>query len=475
MQDCLLKNRPTDSIALIPVLAHEFNTWLQARDEALRRWVLTSDFGAKPGSHCLIPDRAGSLEAVLVGIESAEDMWACAALPGKLPPGTYAIEGDWSPAELEGFSLGWGLGAYQFTRYKDAKRSPARLAMDSVCDVAGVKNQVQAIALARDLINTPAEDMMPEHLAAVMTALADEFGARFGQVVGEELLQQNYPLIYTVGRASEHPPRLLELVWGDETYSKVTLVGKGVCFDSGGLDLKPANAMRSMKKDMGGAAHVVGLARMIMGAQLPLRLRVLVPAVENAVAGNAYRPGDVLRSRQGLTIEIDNTDAEGRLILADALSEGGADKPDLMIDFATLTGAARVALGTEIPALFSNADDVATGLLDASRSVADPLWRLPLHKPYRALLDSNIADMLNCATVPFGGALTAALFLQEFVPAELEWVHLDMMAWNTKTRPGRPEGGEAMGMRAVFHYLQRRFGSWWAQGTGDAKHEPIEL
>jgi leucyl aminopeptidase len=298
---------------------------------------------------------------------------------------------------------------------------------------------------------------MPEHLAEAMQALGQEFGATVEQIVGEELLTRNFPLIHAVGRASSHSPRLLDLRWGDPTHPKVTLVGKGVCFDSGGLDLKPSGAMRLMKKDMGGAATALGLARLIMSSGLRVRLRVLVAAVENAVAGNAFRPGDVLRSRQGLTIEIHNTDAEGRLILCDALAEAGTKRPDVMLDFATLTGAARVALGTEVPALFCNDDGLASGLLAAAEREQDPLWRLPLHSPYRDLLDSKIADIANVSESSYAGAITAALFLKEFVPAGIPWAHFDLMAWNLKTQPGRPEGGEAMGLRAVFAWLEQRY------------------
>jgi leucyl aminopeptidase len=299
---------------------------------------------------------------------------------------------------------------------------------------------------------------MPEHLADTMIVLGKEFGARVEQVVGDALLEQNFPAIHAVGRASVHAPRLLDLRWGEEGNPRLTLVGKGVCFDSGGLDLKSANGMRLMKKDMGGAAHALGLARLIMSTGLPVRLRVLVAAVENAVAGNALRPGDVIRSRKGLTIEIDNTDAEGRLILCDALAEGAIEQPELLIDFATLTGAARVALGTEVPALFSNSDELAAGLLAAAEAQQDPLWRLPLYNPYREMLDSKIADIANAANAPYAGAITAALFLREFVPEETAWAHVDVMAWNTRSRPARPEGGEAMGIRAVSHYLRQRFG-----------------
>ncbi len=300
---------------------------------------------------------------------------------------------------------------------------------------------------------------MPEQLADAIVTVAQTFGATVTQIVGDDLLAQNYPTVHTVGRASENAPRLIDLRWGDSTHPKVTLVGKGVCFDSGGLDLKPASGMRMMKKDMGGAAHALGVARLVMQAELPVSLRLLVPAVENAVSGQSFRPGDVITSRKGITIEIDNTDAEGRLILCDALAEGRTEAPEVMIDFATLTGAARVALGTELPAMFSNSDTMANGLLSAAEHAQDPVWRLPLHKPYRAMLDSKVADIANAASVPFGGAITAALFLQEFVEDGTDWAHFDIMAWNRTTQPGRPEGGEAMGMRAVFAYLQQRFGA----------------
>ena len=319
-----------------------------------------------------------------------------------------------------------------------------------------VRGQVAGIYRVRDLVNTPAEDMMPEHLSDAVKTMAGEFNAKVAEIVGDALLKKNFPAIHAVGRAASHAPRLIDLRWGKSNHPKLTLVGKGVCFDSGGLDLKPASGMRLMKKDMGGAAHAIGLAHMIMSAGLPVRLRMLVPAVENAVSGNAYRPGDVVTSRKGLSIEIDNTDAEGRVILCDALTEAAAETPDLVIDFATLTGAARVALGTDLPAMFCNHDQVAQGLADSAASVHDPVWRLPLYRPYRELIDSPIADIVNSGG-PYGGAITAALFLQDFVPAATPWVHFDLMAWNLRSRPGRPEGGEAMGLRAILDYLRVRY------------------
>ncbi len=300
---------------------------------------------------------------------------------------------------------------------------------------------------------------MPGQLADAIMAVAREFGATVTQIVGDDLLTQNYPTVHTVGRASRNALRLIDLRWGNSNHPKVTLVGKGVCFDSGGLDIKPASGMRMMKKDMGGAAHALGVARMVMQSDLPVSLRLLVPAVENAVSGHSFRPGDVITSRKGITIEVDNTDAEGRLILCDALAEGRSEAPEVMIDFATLTGAARVALGTDLPAMFTNSDAMANGLLSAAEAAQDPVWRMPLHRPYRTMLDSKVADIANAASVPFGGAITAALFLQEFVEEGTDWAHFDIMAWNRSTQPGRPEGGEAMGMRAVYAYLQKRFGA----------------
>jgi leucyl aminopeptidase len=458
MQDCLLDHRPEQAIPLRLVVENNFSPWLEEQPESLRRWVISAGFKAKAGSLCLVPNREAGLTAALLGVTALDDLWACGDLAKTLPEGNYYLDGDYPPAVKERLTLGWALGSYQFARYKKVQPVTAKLVVDPDCDRQHLENQIEAIRLVRDLINTPAEDMMPEHLADVVEILGKEFGAQVDQIVGNQLLAQNFPAIHAVGRASTHLPRLLDLRWGEETFPKVTLVGKGVCFDSGGLDLKPSNNMRLMKKDMGGAAHVMGLARLIMGANLPVRLRLLIAAVENAVAGNAFRPGDILRTRKGLTVEIENTDAEGRLILCDALAEAGNEKPELLIDFATLTGAARVALGTDVPALFSEVEELAAGLLAACEHERDPLWRLPLHQPYREMLESKIADLANASKEPFAGAITAALFLREFIPPETAWAHFDIMAWNIRTRPGRPEGGEAMGIRAVFHYLRQRFG-----------------
>jgi leucyl aminopeptidase len=459
MPDCFLDTKPVDSTPIMPVLEKDFRAWLDQQELARARWLTNTGFTAKPGSLGMIPGTDSTLAAVVVGLAAADTPWAFADLPPKLPAGSYHLVTDWDPAMLERVTLGWGLGAYRFTRYKADDSIGAKLVIDPACDAALIKNQVEATYLVRDLINKPADDMMPEHLAEAITDVAREFGAMVTQIVGDDLLVHNYAAIHRVGRASAHAPRLIDMHWGEANHPKLTLAGKGVCFDSGGLDLKSASGMRLMKKDMGGAAHVLGLARMIMQAALPVRLRVLVSAVENAVSGDALRPGDIITSRKGMTIEVENTDAEGRLILCDALAEGSAERPDLLIDFATLTGAARVALGTELPALFTNADEVATGLLAGAAHTGDPMWRLPLHAPYREMLNSTIADIANSANAPFAGAITAALFLQEFIDDGVDWAHFDIMAWNRSSKPGRPEGGEAMGMRGVFAYLRERFGA----------------
>jgi len=458
MSNGLLPSRIPGCIPVALVVEGEFGAWLERQNESLRRWLTATGFKAKQGDFNLVPSADGQLQAVIACIAGADDLWALGGLPAALPEGDYYLDAALEPRQRERLALGWALGSYQFTRYKEPKRAPARLALDPGCDAGRLQRQIDAVTLARDLINTPAEDLMPEHLAEATQALGREFGATVEQIVGEELLARNYPVIHAVGRASSHPPRLLDFRWGDPNRPKITLLGKGVCFDSGGLDLKPSSAMRLMKKDMGGAATALGLARLIMSAGLPVRLRVLVAAVENAVASNSLRPGDVICSRQGSTIEIHNTDAEGRLILCDALAEAGAERPDVMIDFATLTGAARVALGTEIPALFCNDEALAAGLLAAAEREQDPVWRLPLHQSYREMLDSKIADLANASESSYAGAITAALFLKEFVPAGIPWAHFDLMAWNLKTQPGRPEGGEAMGLRAVFGWLGQKYG-----------------
>ena len=456
-----LTSRAAGALPILPLAADELKSWLKSQPPAQRSsvaaWVDSLRFTAKPGTHCLLPGADGALARVLVGVDPAEGPYAYAGLPAALPLGRYRLEPADGPddarEQANHAALGWALGSYAFGRYRKA-REFASLAWPKGADRGTVGRTAQAIRLVRDLINTPAGDMGPAELAAVARKLAKTHGARLSVIVGDALLKHNYPAVHAVGRASEKAPRLIDLRWGKKG-PKVTLVGKGVCFDSGGLDLKTAAGMKLMKKDMGGAAHVLGLASMVMAAGLPLRLRVLVPAVENSVSGNAFRPLDVLKTRKGLTVEVGNTDAEGRLILCDALAEASREKPDLLIDFATLTGAARVALGTGLPALFCNDDALAQTLLDEGLARHDQIWRLPLHQPYRKGLDSQVADLNNISDGPFGGAITAALFLQAFVAAGIPWAHFDLMAWNLSASPGRPQGGEAMGLRTVYGAIER--------------------
>ena len=454
----LISSTETPAVTLIPVSASDLNDWRDDQTPRVQSWLNHNAFDATPGSYCSISNEHGQLIEVVVGIAEELDLWACAHLPMLLPQGVYKLDSRWPEASLTAISLGWALGSYQFSRYKKPKRAPAKLLLDPACKRHSIEAQAAGIELTRDLINTPAQDMMPQHLAEETEKLAKLFNAQFSQIVGDELLQNNYPVIHAVGRASAHAPRLLDLRWGNKQHPKLTLVGKGVCFDSGGLDLKPASGMRWMKKDMGGAAHVLGLASMIMASGLPVCLRVLIPAVDNAVSGDAFRPGDVLTSRSGKTIEIDNTDAEGRLVLCDALSEAITDEPDLLIDMATLTGAARVALGPDVPALFAQRTGTAQALLEHSAHQHDPLWHMPLHQPYKRWINSDIADLVNSAGTPLGGAITAALFLQAFVPSKLDWLHMDVMAFNNEALPGRPRGGEAMALRGFFAYLRQRYG-----------------
>ena len=438
------------------ILKDDFPTWLKKQTPFIKNWLTSTQFRAEVGQIRLIPDPVGELAQVICIVADLKDFWSAGALPLSLPEGVYQFE--LSAEDYQQFAIGWGLGAYQFTRYKKSTRLPAQLVLPKEVDQHFITNIVESIYLVRTLINVPTDDMGPSELSATVAHLAKQYKATFKEIVGEELLKQKFSLIYTVGRASDDAPRLLDLRWGQKKHPKLTLVGKGVCFDTGGLDIKTAGGMQLMKKDMGGAAHVLGLARMIMEAKLPVCLRVLIPAVENSVSGNSYRPGDVITSHKGITVEIGNTDAEGRLVLADALSAAVSEKPDLLIDIATLTGAARIALGTELPAVFCNQDKVVADLIVTATAVRDPIWRLPLFGLYRDSLNSVIADINNCGSDSYGGAITAGLFLKEFVPDEIPWLHFDLMAWNLKGRAGRPQGGEALALRALFSYIVERFG-----------------
>ncbi|MHA1152029.1 MAG: leucyl aminopeptidase family protein [Alphaproteobacteria bacterium] len=444
-------------VPITPLARAELDRWLKGRPAAEAAWVKAAGFTAAPGALCLVPGAGGALARVLTGIDPDDDLWCYAGLPGRLPAsapgGRYTLDADLSPEAATRAALGWALGSYAFTRYRKSEKRFASLAWPAGVDKGAVQRATIAIYLVRDLINTPAGDMGPAELAEAAVALARRHKAKVSVTTGAALLKKNYPAIHAVGRASARAPRLIDLRWGTRG-PRVTLVGKGVCFDSGGLDLKSAAGMKLMKKDMGGAAHALGLASMIMDARLRLRLRVLVPAVENSVSGDAFRPLDVLATRNGLSVEVGNTDAEGRLVLCDALAEADREDPELIVDFATLTGAARVALGTDLPAMFCNDDAVAEALLAQGLAARDPVWRMPLHKPYRRLLDSQVADLNNISSGAHGGAITAALFLAEFVRPETPWVHLDIMAWNLASRPGRPEGGEAMGLRATYALIE---------------------
>ncbi len=455
--DCFNTSRKEDSILIELLSKAEYEKYIDSSLELKASWLLSSNRSVKEGSHHLIPNAEGKLEQVLVITGSEHSVWSIASLPWVLPPGDYHLSDSIAADVRQRLSIGWGLGAYRFNQYQKKDDKCARLFCANDIDIEKLNAIVESTALVRDLVNTPANDMMPIHLAAAAQSLATKFQADFTEVTGEDLIKQNYPLIHAVGRASNFEPRLIKFSWGEEKHPLLCIVGKGVCFDSGGLNIKPANGMRWMKKDMGGAAHILGLANYIMQTKLPVRLQVFIPAVENAISGDAYRPGDVITSRLGKTVEIDNTDAEGRLVLADALAEVGEMKPDLVIDFATLTGAARVAVGTEIGAFFSKQDKTAHGLYAAAKAVEDDIWRLPLHRAYKHQLKSTVADMVNCASSGFGGAITAALFLDSFVPKDCDWVHFDIMAYNNRGRPGRPKGGEAMGLRSVCHYLEQRY------------------
>ncbi|MEL6605729.1 MAG: leucyl aminopeptidase family protein [Cyanobacteria bacterium J06614_10] len=420
-------------------------------------WLEMSGFTGRPGTHCLLPSFDGELDSVLVGKPKTFDTWTLGRLAHTLPAQKYTLADDLPSDIATKLCLGWVLGQYRFTRYKQIADALPELAFPDSADQAYITAAAEATYLVRDLINTPALDMGPQQLAEAAQQLAERFGASCQITVGKDLLAANYPMVYAVGQASEQVPRLVDIRWGEATAPKVTLVGKGVCFDTGGHNMKSSAGMKLMKKDMGGAAQVLGLARMIMQLALPVSLRVLIPAVENSIAGNATRPSDILTSRQGTTVEIGNTDAEGRLVLADALTEASSESPEMLIDCATLTGAARVAVGAEIAALFCNDQPTAQALLKAGTEMDDPLWQLPLHEPYRNMLDSKVADINNISSAPYGGSITAALFLREFVQGQTPWIHIDFMAYNTRSQPGRPEGGEAMGMRSLFAMLKERF------------------
>jgi leucyl aminopeptidase len=425
-----------------------------------RQFVDAASYKAKPGQCLLLPSAKGGLDGVLFALEDEAAKWRDpfrpGQLPGLLPPGAYRFAN--APHDARLAALAFALGSYRFARYRKAEAVDVKLQLSNEFDGEDLSRMAEAAALARDLINVPANDMGPEELADAARALADRYGAKFSCVVGEDLLAKNFPLIHAVGKASPRAPRLVDFTWGEASHPKVTLVGKGVCFDTGGVDLKPSGAMLIMKKDMGGAANVLALAQMIMDAKLKVRLRVLVPAVENAVAGNAFRPLDIYPSRKGPTVEIGNTDAEGRLVLADALALADEEKPELLIDLGTLTGAARVALGPELPPFYTRDESLAADVARHAQAENDPLWRLPLWPPYDSWLDSKAADINNAPSGGFAGSIVCALFLGRFVEAAKQWLHVDIYGWTPSSKPGRPEGGECQAARAVYKLLAERYG-----------------
>jgi leucyl aminopeptidase len=448
--------QPVTPIVLLT--AKQYDAWLKKQPPHTRAWMASTQFKAKAGNTSLVPAASGGITQVIACVEEILDIWSIAHLATILPVAHFSIDSKIPAAQATQLALGWVLASYQFDKYKAGKKSFATLVAPAGTDMQYVKSMAGAINWARDMINIPAGDMHPEALAQEAVTWAQEAKGKVRVLKGEQLLKANYPTIYTVGKAAAVPPHLVDIHFPRKGAPKITLVGKGVCFDSGGLDIKPSGNMRLMKKDMGGAANVLALAKVIIDTNLPVELRVLLPIVENAISGNAMRPLDIVRTRSGLTVEIGNTDAEGRLILCDALTEADAGKPDLIIDCATLTGAARVALGTDIPAFFTHDDALADALAKASVRKHDPLWRLPLWSGYRSMIDTPNADLSNDTDSGYGGAITAALYLNEFVSRTTPWIHIDMMAWNPKNRPGRPAGGEAMGIRAVYSLIKERYG-----------------
>jgi leucyl aminopeptidase len=447
----------------IPISFVTKTTWEQVRatlPDVAQRFAEATGYAGKPGQYLALPAPDGVIGQVLFGLDEPKarehDPFRPGQLPALLPPGVYRFAGPAHHLRLA--TLAFALGAYTFSRYRKAEQPSVRLLPPEEIDVAEIERVVSAVTLARDLINTPSNDMGPAELAGAAQELAQRHGATFDCIVGDELTRQNFPLIHAVGMASPRAPRLIDFRWGDADHPKVTLVGKGVCFDTGGLDLKPSSAMLIMKKDMGGAANVLALASMIMDAGLKLRLRVLIPAVENSVAGNAMRPLDVFFSRKGPTVEIGNTDAEGRLVLADALAYADEEAPDLLIDLGTLTGAARVALGPDLPPYYTADESLSLDLARCAKAENDPLWRLPLWGGYDSWLDSKVADINNAPSGGFAGSITCALFLQRFVETAKSWLHVDIYGWTPKAKPARPEGGECQAARAIFALLSERYG-----------------
>lgn len=454
---CLQLDRGQTARTIHVVHPDQWDSWLSAQPPRTRTAVAAHRLTGKPGNRAVLPgDGADDWAMLLVCNESHVSPWRIASLGAGLPEGTYRLA-DGEPGAA---MLGWCLAQHSFDRYRkdSAPVGPRVLLTGEPARIDETVAIARAVAKVRDLVNTAAADLGPAELEAEAATLANTHGATLTVTRGDPLAK-GYPMIHAVGQAAGkgREPRLIELEWGNPAHPRIAVIGKGVCFDSGGLDIKPSSGMRLMKKDMGGAAHALSLAALIMGARLPVRLHLLIPAVENSIAGNAFRPGDVLATRKGLTVENTNTDAEGRLVLADAITRAGEEKPTLILDFATLTGAARVALGPDLPATFANDETLAAALLEAGTATGDPLWRLPLWDGYDDMLASDIADMVNAPDGGFAGSVTAALFLRRFIPADTPWAHFDTFAWRPSDKPGRPKGGDALGLRAAWHMLKARY------------------
>ncbi len=442
--------------------ADDLEGWLKGQPKAMQRWVASNGFKASLGKVLVVPSGEGDVETVLAGWgrekDRARGWFNFGTVAASVPAGTYAIASGLEGADLEEAALAWLLAAYRFDRYAKAPASEAYLQAPVGVDARRLETIAAGVALTSDLINTPASDMGPDALENMFCDLATGFGAKPNVIRGGALLDENFPMIHAVGRASDQVPRLLDMVWGDLSAPKVTLVGKGVCFDTGGLNIKPGNSMGLMKKDMGGAATVLGLARMIMALDVPVRLRVLVPAVENSISAGAFRPGDILTSRKGLSVEINNTDAEGRLVLADALALADEERPDMLICMATLTGAARVALGPDMPPFYTDDDGLAGEISKAASAVQDPLWRMPFWDPYDKMIEPGIADLDNAPSGGFAGSITAALFLRRFVENAESFAHFDCYGWTPTAQPSRPKGGACQGARALLQVIEERYG-----------------
>lgn len=460
MLDCFT----TTTEDLIPVTAiatADFDAWYQKQTNKIKNWLQANSFKANSGSICLLPDREGKIKQVFLGITDSDDFWAFGALTEKLHSGNYQIEGDWSAEQFQRIAIAWGLGSYRFTAYKKQVMSAAKLYLPATTDAKHLMSVIDSIFLIRDLGNTPAENMGPASIAKAATSVAIDTNGKVTQIIGEDLLKKGFEAIYTVGKGSACKPRLIDITWKtNRKFPTVILVGKGVCFDAGGLDIKtPGVYMKDMEKDMVGAANVLGLAKMIQEHELPINLRVLIPTVENMLSGSSYKPGDIIKTYSGKTVEVTNTDAEGRLILSDALALASEANPDLILDFATLTGAATVALGPEIAAMFTKDTKMAQEILQHGDKESDPIWQLPIYQPYHKLLDSDRADIINSVEIRYGGAITAALFLQEFIGKDIPWIHFDIPSHNIDARPGRPKGADAFAIRAVFQYLVSTYGN----------------